>query len=217
MGGLALRVPSLESTGDYVDVADDALPVPWRLQGRSVANGYTAEWSLGTAGLCGCGGGGLGQWLSSFPAAIDGGSDDQAASLAAFVWSCPQLRATVEVWDCYGLSRVQSTFILRCPATTPPKRRGGVSAAEPPERQPPGSNTPSGATDDEAPLRLAISQHLGVPVRVYYDHPWGFQAPGVAAAAVGGGLHCTAGRCCGLAPYGNENAAGRPVFLLGLR
>lgn len=187
VGGLALREPPLESTGDYVDVADDALRAPWKLQGRSVANRHTAEWSLGTAGLFGCGGDGLGRWLSSFPAAVDGGSDDQAASLAAFVRSCPQLRAAVEVWDCYGLSGVQFTLILRCRASTPPNGRRGVSAAGPPERRPPGSNTPSGATDDEAPLRLAVSQHLGVPVRVYYDHPWGFQAPGAAAAAAGGG------------------------------
>lgn len=191
VGGLALRVPSLETNEDHVGM-EDALPPPWELRGGSAADRYTTAWRMGTVGILGTGVGGLGRWLYFFPAAVGGGgggSADQTASLAAFVRSCPRLRA-VEVWDSYRSSGMQSMFILRSPAAEPRDPRRGASAAAPPPppvRRPPGSATQSGATDEEAPLRLAVSQHLGIPVNVYYDHSWGFQAPGVAEAAAAGG------------------------------
>lgn len=182
VGGLALRVPSLETDADCVQMEDD-LPSPSELRAGSYADRYTTAWQFGLVGLRGMGGGALGRWLYFFPAAD--GLDEQTRSLAAFVRSCPQLRA-VEVWDGYLPSRFQSMFILRSPATPQPPRRS-ASGAAPLVRRPAGSNTPLGATDNEAPLRLAVTQHLGCTVGVYFDHSWGFQAPGVALVAAEGG------------------------------
>lgn len=182
VGGLVLRVPTLVTAEEYVAM-EDALPYPWGLPAGSHADRYWTAWKFGIVGRFGRGGGGLGRWLYFFPAADD--SRDRTASLAAFVRSCPQLRA-VEVWDCFrGDNHGHSMFILRSPAK--PATRCRAQGAAPLERRPPGSNTHTGATDSEAPLRLAVSQHVGCLLGVYYDHSWGLLAPGVAAVAAAGG------------------------------